>query len=209
MTVDSTRTRANASASQGDPDDSDDDDDADDEGSRDDARQGGASGGQQQQSTAGTDDDDVDYRARWERERRERRRLEREVRRSRERVGQTDTVEQRATAAERERDEVRAELRRERVFNRVISEATRQNAIDPEAVATMLIAGDEIDVDDDGRPANVADAVKDLLKRKPYLVTRSRATGGTPSGDAGTGRTGGGEQKADFNSAFRRLAQRG
>lgn len=192
------------------------DDDADD---ADDDVDSGASGGQQgsDPGDAGSDDDqrDPDYRALYERERRIRRRYEREATRARERERtQRDGQSTADDEARRENDTLREELRRERAYNRIVRVATDEGAIDPDAVATMLLAADEVDFDDEGRPRDVQASVRDLLDRKRYLRS-ARSTDNRerrPSGDAGRGRkaegNGDGETGSDWNRAFRRAAAR-
>lgn len=198
MTVDTSRARQ-TSSDQSHDDDPDEDDD--------DAPAGNGSGtGTSHEDSHEQDDDGVDYRQRYLRERRERRRLVRRLSEQRGNAQQGDDLENRAAAAERERDEIRNELRRERALSRITAEATRQGAVDPEAVATMLLAADEVEFDDQGRPVDVADAVKDLLNRKKYLAGATKRA--AVSGDAGRGRGSDSEAKTDFNTTFRRLASR-
>lgn len=157
-------------------------------------------------SDSAPDGEQADYRQRYLDERRERQRLARRLTETRQAAAAAPDLESRASTAERERDEAREELRRERTFGRLSAEATRQGAVDPEVVASLLVASDDLEVEDDGRVKNVTEAVKDLLRRKPYLTTK--AGGSPPTGDAGAGRGAAGDNKPDFNSAFRRLANK-
>lgn len=119
----------------------------------------------------------------------------------RQREGQTEA--ERLAQAEREREEARDQLRRERVERRIVSVATSQNAVDPDAVVA-LIRESEIEFDQDGQPTNVESLVKALLRSKPYL---SR---GNPRGSANGGEGGGGSRSSgDWNSMIRRAAGRG
>jgi hypothetical protein len=186
-------TRPAATAPDGDADDDDDD-----------APAGDASGSKQTAPAGDDDSDDTDYREKFLSERRERRRLARRLTETRTAASQTPDLEQAKATAERERDEARAELTQERVYNRLVTEAVKQGAVDPDVVASLLATSDELDIDDRGRPTNVPDVVKDLLKRKPYLATKASPQA-PRSGDAGAGRSGE-AQNTDFNSAFRRQA---
>lgn len=124
-----------------------------------------------------------------------------EAERRRQQEGQSE--EERRAAIERERDEARDQLRRERVERRIVSIAQAQNAVDPDAVVA-LIRPSEIEFDADGQPTNVESLVKALLRQKPYL---SR---GNPRGTANGGEGGAGSRSSgDWNSMIRRSAGRG
>jgi hypothetical protein len=70
--------------------------------------------------------------------------------------------------------------------NRIQAEATKQGALDLEAVL-KLIDRDEISVDEEGNVKGVEDAVKGLLESKSYLKgkveVRNIGSGTNPSGD--------------------------
>ena len=165
---------------------------------------------------AGTDgqpaDGPPDYEAMWTRERAERRRLARRLSEQRAAAPPEDVTE-RAASAERERDGLRDELRRERAYNRIMRVASDQGAVDADAVATMLLAAEDIEFDDQGRPIEVEQAVRELLRRKAYLKGPTSTAPRAPRSDAGAGRGAGAgtnedESREDFNSAFRRAAAR-
>jgi hypothetical protein len=110
--------------------------------------------------------------------------------------------EERRAAIERERDEARDQLRRERVERAIVSVSVAQNAVDPDAVVA-LIRQSEVEFDADGKPTNVETLVKALLRSKPYLSK------GNPRGSANGGEGGGGTRSSgDFNSMIRRQAGR-
>jgi hypothetical protein len=184
-----------------------------DDGDGDDALDGDASGATPPAGTDGQQaDTPPDYEAMWTRERAERRRLSRRLAEQRQQEPPADVAE-RASAAERERDQARDELRRERAFNRIMRVASEQGAVDPDAVATMLLAAEDVEFDDQGRPIEVEQAVRELLRRKAYLKGPTAAQPPrAPRSDAGAGRGASGtnedESREDFNSAFRRAAAR-
>lgn len=183
----------------------------DDDGN--DALDGDASGGTPPAGTDGQQaDTPPDYEAMWTRERAERRRLSRRLAEQRQQEPPADAAE-RLTATERERDQARDELRRERAYNRIMRVASDQGAVDADAVATMLLAAEDVEFDDQGRPIEVEQAVRELLRRKAYLKGPTATPPRAPRGDAGSGRGAGAgtnedESREDFNSAFRRAAQR-
>lgn len=85
---------------------------------------------------------------------------------------QRDMTEAQKLAAERdtlaaERDQWRTRAQQTAVANAVTAEAVKLGTVDTDAVVQLL--RDRIDVDDDGQPTNVAKAVADLAKSKPYL----------------------------------------
>ena len=184
-----------------------------DDGDGDDALDGDASGGTPPAGTDGQQaDTPPDYEAMWTRERAERRRLSRRLAEQRQQAPPEDAAE-RLTAAERDRDQARDELRRERAYNRIMRVASDQGAVDPDAVATMLLAAEDVEFDDQGRPLEVESAVRELLRRKAYLKGPTSGTPRPPRSDAGAGRGAGAgtnedESREDFNSAFRRAAAR-
>jgi hypothetical protein len=114
------------------------------------------------------------------------------------------TPEDRVAAAEKDRDQTRDQLRRERVERQVLTVALAEKAVDPDAVV-RLIDTEAIEYDADGKPTNVSTLVKDLLKSKPYL----RTGGSSGRGSANGGEGGGGQRSTgDFNSMLRRAAGR-
>lgn len=85
----------------------------------------------------------------------------------------------------------------------VVSEASRQKAIDPDAVYTLLDKS-QVQVGDDEVISGVPDAVSALLGERSYLVGRSGQGGGF---DGGARTTAPAESSvADFNAQLRREA---
>jgi hypothetical protein len=82
-------------------------------------------------------------------------------------------LESKATKAERELTET---------LNRTAIEraASKAGAADPEDIFRLLDP-DDFERDDAGKVTNADDLVKDLLKRKPYLVGKTGSTNGVPA----------------------------
>jgi Skp family chaperone for outer membrane proteins len=80
----------------------------------------------------------------------------------------------------------------------VVSEASRQQAIDPDAVYA-LVDKSRLKLGDDDRVDGVEDAVKELLKERSYLVGRPSGFDGGARQTATTGNT-----RADLNDQFRK-----
>lgn len=115
---------------------------------------------------------------------------------------EAQTEAERIATTERERDEARDQLKRERVERKIVSVSVAQNAVDPDAVVA-LISPSKVEFDADGQPTNVETLVKELLTAKPYLSK------GRPRGSANGGEGGGGTRSSgDFNSMIRRQAGR-
>jgi hypothetical protein len=92
-----------------------------------------------------------------------------------------DAAEATTRATEREK------LANARILSAAITEAAiAANAIDAATVRDLL-AG-KVELDDDGEPVGVEEAVSELLKSKPFLVKSGDDTGGRAAGSgAGTG----------------------
>lgn len=120
-----------------------------------------------------------------------------------ERAGETE-----AEKAERERQERDAELStlRDEVRNLKVGGAVRDAAAQAKAHNPERVWGiirEQVEVDDDGKPSNVAALLSELKRSDPYLFRRTE-------GDAGAGRDGKEANPAmDMNSAIRRAAGRG
>lgn len=69
----------------------------------------------------------------------------------------------------------------------ILAEAANQKAADPDTVAMLLLNAESISVNEDGEVTGAKDAVKKLLKDKPFLA------GQTSSGGSSGGEFGGGE----------------
>lgn len=95
-----------------------------------------------------------------------------------------EKLSDRAAALERERDEARLQLQEQSVRTALISEAAKKNAVDPDAVVS-LVDRSSLEFNDDGSPKNVDQVVTALLDAKPYL------TGKPSSGSADQGSRGG------------------
>lgn len=106
-------------------------------------------------------------------------------------ANQTELEKAQNRAAELERQAQEATERAQQALLRsaVVAEAARKNVIDPDA-ALALLDKSTLDLDADGSPKNIAEAMDALLKAKPYLV------GGQRAGSADLGaRSGGGPKQ--------------
>lgn len=105
---------------------------------------------------------------------------------------QTELERAQSRAAELERQAADAIADRQDALLRsaVVAEAARKNVVDPDA-AVALIDRASLEFADDGSPTNIASAMDELLKAKPYLVGGGRSGGsadlGARGGDAGKG----------------------
>lgn len=80
-----------------------------------------------------------------------------------------EKLQKKAADAEAARERAESSARETTVRSAIIAEAVRQKAIDPDAVAS-LVPVSSIEVDAEGRPQGVEEAVKSLLAEKAYLV---------------------------------------
>lgn len=89
----------------------------------------------------------------------------------------------------------------------IMAEAANQKSADPEMVAMLLLNSDGITVNDDGTVDGAKEAVKKLLKDKPFLAGQ---TGGSSGGEFGSGEAppnldaqiAAAEAKGDFRTAM-------
>lgn len=110
------------------------------------------------------------------------------------------TAQREAQEAEQERERLRQENRTLKVGAALTSAATDAKAFNPARVAEMLDA--KVELDDDGKPTNVAQLLKDLRKSDPYLFKRA-------SQDGGEGNGGDGAPTGTMNDTIRSMARRG
>lgn len=106
-----------------------------------------------------------------------------------EQANQTELEKAQARAVELEQKATDASARAQEALLRsaVVSEAARKNVVDPEAAFALLDRA-ALELDADGAPTNIADAMDALLKNKPYLA------GGKATGAADQGARQGGAQ---------------
>lgn len=93
----------------------------------------------------------------------------------------------RAAKLERDLADATAAAQDSLLRSAVISEAAKRKVVDPDA-ALALVDRSLLEFGDDGSPTNIADAMDQLLKAKPYLVgggtgTRGSADLGARGGD--------------------------
>lgn len=87
---------------------------------------------------------------------------------------QLETLQSQVAAKEAREAELTKSLQEQALRFEVVNEAAKLQIVDPEA-AYKLLDLSAIERDDDGRPVNVAKALKDLVKAKPYLVPQQAA----------------------------------
>lgn len=97
----------------------------------------------------------------------------------------------RAEAAEQAAAKATADAKETRLKSAILAEAAKSDrkVVDPEAVLTLLDRS-TLELDDDGAPKNIAQAMDSLLTAKPYLVGdggKGRADGGADQGARGGG----------------------
>lgn len=118
-----------------------------------------------------------------------------ELKQKAERLAEIETANQtelekaqnRAADLERQANEATERAREALLRSAVVAEAARKNVVDPDA-AVALLDRTTLELDDDGSPKNIAEAMDALLKAKPYLAGGSRAGSadlGARGGDAG------------------------
>jgi hypothetical protein len=86
-------------------------------------------------------------------------------------------------------EKTQAEARETRLRAAIIAEAAKpdRKVVDPEAVVALLDRS-SLELDDDGTPTNIAQAMDSLLEARPYLVAKDGGTRG--SADQGARRGG-------------------
>ena len=101
-----------------------------------------------------------------------------------------EKAQTRAAELEKQASEATQRAREALLRSAVVAEAARKNVVDPDA-AVALLDRSTLELDDDGSPKNIAEAMDSLLKAKPYLAGGARAGGsadlGARGGDAGKG----------------------
>lgn len=112
-----------------------------------------------------------------------------------------EKAQTRAAELEQQAATATATAREALLRSAVVAEAARKNVVDPDA-AVALLDRTALELDDQGAPTNIADAMDSLLKAKPYLVGGTRAG----SADQGARDNGGGnaitrEQLKNMTSA--------
>lgn len=178
---------------------------------------GGGAGATPPPNGSGADDEQLEgsdaerLREAIRKERQLRRELEREVAPLRQRVQQVEEANKtdlekaqgRIQALEGQLSDYQA---RERTYalRDAISEANRAQGLGivSERAALRLLEPDAVEWDNKGRPTNVTQLLKELIKAEPYLTTNRRMG----SGDGG--QTGGGTAPGDMNTLLRRAAGR-
>jgi len=104
-------------------------------------------------------------------------------------------ADEKKTEAERERDkriaaeariqEMEAKTRDAEVRHAVLLTASKLGVHDPEDAFRLIDRG-ELSFDDQGMPENIEEVLKDLIKRKPYLVGAT-SPNGSPANPASNG----------------------
>lgn len=114
-----------------------------------------------------------------------------------------ESAEEAQERERQERDQALEQLQREnrdlKVGATVRDEAAKAKAHNPARVWSIIQA--DVEVDDDGNPANVQDLLADLKRSDPYLFRRT-------DGDAGAGKGQDSTPPSDINSTIRAAAGR-
>lgn len=98
----------------------------------------------------------------------------------RERETEAERIQREAAEAQQERDQLRDELRTLKVTTAITAAASQAQAFNPARVAALLDSA--VQVDEQGQPQNIAEALADLQRTDPYLFKRP-----TVGADAGAG----------------------
>jgi hypothetical protein len=93
----------------------------------------------------------------------------------------------RAEAAEKERENVRAEANEIKLRAAILSEAAKpeRHVVDTDS-AIALLDRSTLQLDDNGNPTNIAQAMDSLLTAKPFLVAAGGSRGNADQGARGT-----------------------
>jgi len=103
-------------------------------------------------------------------------------------------AQERAQQLERERDEAQTSAKETRLRSAIVAEAAKKGVSDPQD-AIALIDRSKLQLDDDGNPTNIAEAMEALLEAKPYLAGGGNDGRVTGNGNADQGARGGGSGK--------------
>lgn len=131
---------------------------------------------------------DADYvrklRAEAAEYRRRLRELEQTVKQHEEaKLSETERLQQRLAELEREQAAWQRERQEHTLRYETMLAASRLGIVDPEA-AYRLLDLTALEFDEDGRPQNLEQALKALLKARPYLAGPPAATAGSPTNPA-------------------------
>lgn len=112
-------------------------------------------------------------------------------------LSEIEKAQKRAADAEAEAAELKDRIKSSSLRSALLAEAAKpdRNIVDPGAVVDFLTGSDSdlVDIDDEGTPTNVADAMDQLLAKRNYLVAAGSPKP-TPSADQGARGTGGANQ---------------
>lgn len=104
-------------------------------------------------------------------------------------LSETERLTAKVQELETKNADLDRKLREQTLSATVTQHAVRLGIVDPEA-AVKLLDKDDLEVDDDGVPQNVETALKNLLREKPYLVSKTSAAppaGGTNASSGAQG----------------------
>lgn len=100
-------------------------------------------------------------------------------------LSETEKLQKRLAELEREQANYQRERQERTLKYETMLQASRLGIVDPEA-AYRLLDLTKIEFDEDGTPKNVEQALKELLKAKPYLVAQQSAAASSPTNPART-----------------------
>lgn len=92
-------------------------------------------------------------------------------------LSETEQAQARIAELEASNQALEAQARRDRLERQVATDAPKHGIVDPDA-AVRLLDLDRLDVADDGTIANLDDALKDLIRDRPYLAGQRGSGGG-------------------------------
>lgn len=95
-------------------------------------------------------------------------------------LSEIERVKNRAQEAERQLQELQNALKQKTLRVSVVEHAIKLNIVDPDA-AFKLIDHESISFDERGEAVGVEDALKELVKTKPYLVRDMSASSANPA----------------------------
>jgi hypothetical protein len=107
-----------------------------------------------------------------------------------------EKAQKRAEKAERDREEALTRVKETNLRSAILAEAAKpdRKVLDPEAVLSLLDRS-KLELDDDGTPKNIAEAMDALLTAKTYLVDGGTGTTTRSDADQGARQTTGGVEQ--------------
>jgi hypothetical protein len=111
-------------------------------------------------------------------------------------LSETERLKVQLAREQTEHQKTVAEMTTQRIKMAFLAEATKTNFNDPNDASSMADIS-TVTVEDDGKVKGVEEAVKALVKAKPYLIKKAGAAGFGPTNPGAGGEQGGGETDAE------------